>query len=427
MELIVLMVTLAVLLLIGVPVAFALGAASLVTFFLLDIPLVVPFQRMAAGMNIFALMAIPFFVFAGDLMHRAGIAERLIRVADAALGRTRGGLGQVTVGSSMLFGAVSGSAIASVSAIGSALGPVMREKGYDGDYVVNVSATSAITGLLIPPSHNMIIYAAAASVSISIADLFIAGIVPGILAGFLLMIAAYIVAVRRGYPRGEFPGVRAFLVALVSAIPGLLAALIIVLGILFGVFTATESSAIAVVYTIVVAFFVYRSLTWERFVQATTAAVRTTAMVMIIIGTAAAFGWLLAILQVPEQLASLLKSISENPFVLLLLINVVLLILGTFMDMAPLIIITTPIFLPLAIQLGMDPVQFGIMLILNLGIGLVTPPVGSVLFVGCAIGRIPIEQSVRTMWPFYLALLAALAVVAYVPAVSLWLPELISS
>ncbi|WP_149195077.1 TRAP transporter large permease [Luteimonas suaedae] len=426
MELIVLLVTLAVLLIIGVPVAFALGAASLVTFFLLDIPLVVPFQRMAAGMNIFALMAIPFFIFAGDLMHRAGIAERLIRVADAALGRTRGGLGQVTVGSSMLFGAVSGSAIASVSAIGSALGPVMREKGYDGDYVVNVSATSAITGLLIPPSHNMIIYTAAASVSVSIADLFIAGIVPGVLAGLLLMIAAYIVAVRRGYPRGRFPGVRVFLIAFAAAVPGLLAALVIVLGILLGVFTATESSAIAVVYTIVVALFVYRSLSWERFVQATTAAVRTTAMVMIIIGTAAAFGWLLAILQVPEQLASLLKAISEDPLVLLLLINLTLLILGTFMDMAPLIMITTPIFLPLSIQLGMDPVQFGIMLILNLGIGLVTPPVGSVLFVGCAIGRIPIERSVRTIWPFYLALLVALGLVAYVPQVSLWLPGLIN-
>jgi tripartite ATP-independent transporter DctM subunit len=426
MELIALLVSLLVFLLIGVPVAFALGAASLLTFFLLDIPLVVPFQRMAAGMNIFALMAIPFFIFAGDLMHRAGIAERLIRVADAALGRTRGGLGQVTVGSSMLFGAVSGSAIASVSAIGSALGPMMREKGYDGDYVVNVSATSAITGLLIPPSHNMIIYAAAAGVSISIADLFIAGIVPGILTGFLLMIAAWVVAVRRGYPRGAFPGVRAFVVAFAAAIPGLVAALIIVLGILSGVFTATESSAIAVVYTILVAFFVYRSLTWERFVQATTAAVRTTAMVMIIIGTAAAFGWLLAILQVPTQLAALLQSISENPLVLLLLINIVLLILGTFMDMAPLIIITTPIFLPLASQLGMDPVQFGIMLILNLGIGLVTPPVGSVLFVGCAIGGVSIEQTVRTMWPFYLSLLFALVLVAYVPALSMWLPELLS-
>jgi tripartite ATP-independent transporter DctM subunit len=426
MELTVLLVVLFVLLVIGVPVAFALGVASVVTFFLLDMPLVVPFQRMAAGMNVFALMAIPFFIFAGDLMHRAGIAERLIRLADAMLGRTRGGLGQVNVGASMLFGAVSGSAIASVSAIGSSLGPMMRDKGYDADYVVNVSATSAITGLLIPPSHNMIIYAAAAGISISLADLFLAGILPGILTGLLLMAAAWIVAARRGYPRGTFPGWRAFAVAAISAIPGLVAALIIVLGVLSGVFTATESSSIAVIYTVVVAVFVYRSLTWDGFVQATTAAVRTTAMVMIIIGTAAAFGWLLAILQVPAQLADLLLRITENPLLLLLMINLVLLILGTFMDMAPLIIITTPIFLPMATEFGMDPVHFGIMLILNLGVGLVTPPVGSVLFVGCAIGGISIEQTVRTIWPFYLALLVALGLVAYIPAISLWIPGLVN-
>jgi len=426
MELAFLLAILLVLLVIGVPVAFALGVASLATFLLLDIPLVVAFQRMAAGMNVFALMAIPFFVFAGDLMHRAGIAERLIRVADAALGRTRGGLGQVDVGASMLFGAVSGSAIASVSAIGSTLGPMMREKGYDADYAVNVSATAAITGLLIPPSHNMIIYAAAAGVSISLADLFLAGVVPGVLTGLLLMIAAWVVAVRRNYPRGEFPGLRVFVASLGAAIPGLIAAGIIVFGVLSGVFTPTESSAVAVVYTIIVAFFVYRSLTWERFVAATTAAVRTTAMVMIVIGAAAAFGWLLALLEAPAQLATLLRGITENPLLLLLLINLVLLLLGTFMDMAPLIIITTPIFLPMATDLGMDPVQFGIMLLLNLGIGLVTPPVGSVLFVGCAVGGIPIEKTVRTIWPFYLALIAALAAVAYLPSLSLWLPSLLN-
>ena len=425
MELGLLIGVLLVLLIIGVPVAFALGIASLATFYVLDIPLIVGFQRMAASMNIFALMAIPFFVFAGDLMHRAGIAERLIRVADAALGRTRGGLGQVDVGASMMFGAVSGSAIASVSAIGSTLGPMMKEKGYDSDYVVNVSATSAITGLLIPPSHNMIIYAAAAGVSISLADLFLAGIIPGVLTGLLLMIAAYVVAVKRNYPRGAFPGWRAFVVALAAAIPGLLAAAIIVVGVLSGVFTPTESAGIAVVYTIVIALFVYRSLTWERFVAATTASVRTTAMVMIVIGAAGAFGWLLALLQAPTQLADLLRGITENPLLLLLLINIVLLLLGTFMDMAPLIIITTPIFLPMATELGMDPVQFGIMLLLNLGIGLVTPPVGAVLFVGCAIGRIPIEQTVRTIWPFYGALVLALAAVIYVPELSLWLPSLL--
>ncbi len=426
MELAVLIGVLLFLLIIGVPVAFALGVASMVTFYLLDIPLIVGFQRMAASMNIFALMAIPFFVFAGDLMHRAGIAERLIRVADAALGRTRGGLGQVDVGASMMFGAVSGSAIASVSAIGSTLGPMMKEKGYDADYVVNVSATSAITGLLIPPSHNMIIYAAAAGVSISLADLFLAGIVPGVLTGLLLMFAAYFVAVKRNYPRGAFPGWRAFAVAFAGAIPGLLAAAIIVVGVLSGVFTPTESAGIAVVYTILVALFVYRSLTWERFVAATTASVRTTAMVMIVIGAAGAFGWLLALLQAPTQLADLLRGITENPLLLLLLINLVLLLLGTFMDMAPLIIITTPIFLPMATELGMDPVQFGIMLLLNLGIGLVTPPVGAVLFVGCAIGKIPIEQTVRTIWPFYGALVLALVAVIYIPELSLWLPSLLN-
>lgn len=422
MELALLLALLVLLLVLGVPVAFALAMSSLAVFALLDIPLVVAFQRMAAGMNVFSLMAIPFFIFAGDLMNRAGIAERLIHVADAALGRMRGGLGQVDVGASMLFGAVSGSAIASVSAIGPALGPMMKKQGYDEDYAVNVSATAAITGLLIPPSHNMIIYAAAAGVSISLADLFLAGVVPGLVTGLLLMVAAWLVAVRRGYPRGTFPGWRAFLFALVAAFPGLVAALIIVLGVLSGVFTPTESSAIAVVYTIFAGAVVYRSLGWKEFIAATTASVRTTAMVMIIIGSAAAFGWLLALLGAPALLAELLRGITENPLLLLLLINIVLLLLGTFMDMAPLIMITTPIFLPMTVDLGMDPVQFGIMLLLNLGIGLVTPPVGSVLFVSCAVGNVPVERTVRTIWPFYLALVLALVLVAYVPAMSLWLP-----
>jgi tripartite ATP-independent transporter DctM subunit len=426
MELALLIGVLFLLLIMGLPVAFALGIASLMTFYVLDIPLIVGFQRMAASMNIFALMAIPFFVFAGDLMHRAGIAERLIRVADAALGQRRGGLGQVGVGASMMFGAVSGSAIASVSAIGSTLGPMMREKGYDPDYVVNVTATSAVTGLLIPPSHNMIIYAAAAGVSISLADLFLAGILPGLLTGLLLMLSAYLVARKRNYPKGQFPGWRSFATSFAGAIPGLLSAAIVVVGVLSGVFTPTESAGIAVAYTILVALLVYRSLTWEGFFAATTASVRTTAMVMIIIGAAGAFGWLLALLQAPTQLAELLRGITENPILLLLLINLVLLLLGTFMDMAPLIIITTPIFLPMTVALGMDPVHFGIMLLLNLGIGLVTPPVGAVLFVGCAIAKVPIEQTVKTMWPFYGALLLALIAVIYIPGLSLWLPGMLN-
>jgi len=423
MELALLLGALLVLMAIGVPVAIALGASSLLTFFVLDIPLVVGFQRMAASMNIFALMAIPFFVFAGDLMHRAGIAERLIRLAEAALGQGRGGLGQVGVVSSMMFGAVSGSAIASASAIGSALGPIMQEKNYDRDYIVNVTATSAVTGLLIPPSHNMIIYAAAAGVSISLADLFLAGVFPGILTGALLMVASYCVARSRKYPPGNFPGWSALLVSALGAVPGLIAALIIVVGVISGVFTPTESAAVAVVYTLIVGLLIYRSLSWPQFLSAVTSSVKTTAMVMFIIGAAGAFGWLLALLEAPLYLASLLQGITENPLVLLLLINVVLLLLGTFMDMAPLIIISTPIFLPLANQLGMDPIQFGVMLILNLGIGLVTPPIGAVLFVACAIGKLPVEETVKTIWPFYCALLAALLAVIYLPALTLWLPS----
>lgn len=425
MELAILLGTLFLLLAIGVPVAIALGTASLITLFALDIPLIVGFQRMAASMNIFALLAIPFFVFAGDLMHRAGIAERLIRFAEAALGQSRGGLGQVGVGSSMMFGAVSGSAIASASAIGSSLGPIMQEQKYDRDYIVNVTATSAVTGLLIPPSHNMIIYAAAAGVSISLADLFLAGLFPGILTGVFLMITSYLVARSRNYPKGTFPGWSALFVSALGAIPGLIAALIIVVGVLSGVFTPTESAGIAVFYTLIVGLLIYRSLSFRQLLSAVTSSVKTTAMVMFVIGAAGAFGWLLALLEAPLHLANLLQGITENPLILLLLINVVLLVLGTFMDMAPLIIISTPIFLPLATQLGMDPVQFGVMLILNLGIGLVTPPVGAVLFVACAIGKLPVEATVRTIWPFYCALLAALIAVIYLPALTLWLPTMV--
>ncbi len=425
MELTLLLGLLALLLIIGVPVAFALGLASLATFIFMDIAPVVAFQRIATGVNVFALMAIPFFVFAGDLMQQAGIAERLVRVADAAMGRMRGGLGVVDVGASMMFGGVSGSAVASVSALGSTLIPMMKEKGYDADYAVNVTSTSAILGILIPPSHNMIIYAAAAGVSVSVADLFLAGVLPGILTGILLAVTAWFIAVRRGYPKGEFPGWPAFARAFAAAIPGLLTAVIIFGGVLGGVFTPTESSAVAVVYTLVIALIVYRTLGFGGFVTAAQNAVKTTAMVMLIIGSAAAFGWLLALLEAPDQLATLLQTLTDNPILILLMINLILLVLGTFMDMAPLIVITSPIFLPVAMATGMDPVQFGIMLMLNLGIGLVTPPVGSVLFVGCAVGKIKVEEAVRTIWPFYLALFAALMAITFVPALSLTLPGLL--
>jgi tripartite ATP-independent transporter DctM subunit len=422
MELSVLLISLFGLLAIGVPVAFALGVASLLTFFMLDIPPIVAFQRMAAGMNVFALMAIPFFVFAGDLMARTGIAERLIRVAEAAFGRARGGLGQVNVGASMLFGAVSGSSVASVSALGSTLIPMMKARGYDGDYAVNVTVTAAILGILIPPSHNMIIYAAASPVSVSVSDLFLAGVVPGLLAGVSLMVVAWLVAVKRGYPRGNFPGWVAFARALLAALPGLMTALIIVFGILLGIFTPTESSAVAVIYTIVVGALVYRSLGPHKFMEAASSAAQTTAMVMLIIGAAGMFGWLFALLEGPSLLAGTLTSITDSKVGILLMILLVLLVLGAFMDMAPLIIITTPIFLPVVMQVGVDPVQFGIIMMINLGIGLVTPPVGSVLFVGCAVAGEKPERVVRTIWPFYGALGVVMLAVTFIPALSLWLP-----
>jgi tripartite ATP-independent transporter DctM subunit len=424
MELLILFGSLAILLVIGLPVAFSLGMASLATMVYLDIPLVVAFQRMASGMNIFALMAIPFFIYAGELMNQSGIAVRLVRFAHSLLATVRGGLGLVNVASSMMFGAISGSAVASASAMGSTLIPIMQKQGYDTDYAVNVTATAATTGLLIPPSHNMIIYAIAAGGGVSIGSLFLAGIIPGILLGIGLMIAAYLVAIKRGYPSGEFPGWQSVLRHFISALPGLFTVIIILGGILSGVFTATESSAIAVIYTVLVAVFVYRSLDWNGFVTASINAVKTTAMILVIIGTAASFGWLLAVVEVPAQLSSALLSISDNPLVILLLVNIILLLLGTFMDMSPLIIITTPIFLPVMVGIGMDPTQFGIMLILNLGLGLVTPPVGNVLFISCAVGGIKIEDTLRSIWPFYIVFLAVLALVTYLPSTTLLLPSL---
>ena len=421
MELLVLFGVLFALLAIGVPVAFALFGAALACFAVIDIPLVVAVQRMASGISVFTLMAIPFFIFAGDLMYRAGIADRLVKVADAALGRVRGGLGLVDVGASMMFGAVSGSAIASASAIGSSLVPLMRDKGYPGDYAVNVTVTAAIVGLLIPPSHNMIIYSAASGIGVSIGDLFVAGIVPGLLTGFLLMLVAWLVARRRNLPKGSFPGWRNFVVAAIYAIPGLMTAVIIMGGILSGYFTATESSAIAVIYTIFIGVFVYRSLGWAAFWDAAGKSVRTAAMVLFIIAAATAFGFALALLEVPAALASLIAVITDDPILTLLIINIMLLLLGTFMDMAPLIVITTPIFLPVAMGMGVDPVHFGIIMMLNLGIGLVTPPVGSVLFVGSAVGKIPVTTLVKTIWPFYGTLIFALALITYIPWLSLGL------
>ncbi|MEL7466161.1 MAG: TRAP transporter large permease [Pseudomonadota bacterium] len=411
---------------IGTPVAFALGIAALAAFAHEGLPLLIGFQRIVSGLNVFSLMAIPFFIFAGELMFHGGIAMRLVRFAQAAVGAVRGGLGIVNVFSSMLFGGISGSAIADISALGSILVPVMKDKGYDADYAVNVTVTSSIAGIIIPPSHNMIIFALATGGAVSISKLFLAGVVPGVLMCICLAVTAYVVAVRRGYGAETFPGWTALGMAFAGATPGLLTAVIIVGGVLSGVFTVTESGAFGAMYAFIVTLFVYRSLSWRGFKTAVATSVRTTSMVMILIASAAAFGYMLTFYRVPTQTVDLLTGITENPILILLMINVVLLLLGMIMDMAALILICTPIFLPVAYALGMDPVQFGVMMLVNLGIGLCTPPVGACLFVGCAVGKLPMEKAVKTIWPFYLAIFVALMLITFVPAISLTLPGLLA-
>lgn len=410
---------------IGMPVAFALGVAALSAFWFEGLPLVIGFQRIVAGVNVFSLLAIPFFIFAGELMFHGGIAMRLVRFASAAVGAVRGGLGIVNVFSSMLFGGISGSAVADISALGSILIPVMKEKGYDDDYAVNVTVTSSIAGIMIPPSHNMILFAVAAGGGISISKLFLAGVVPGVLMCCCLAVAAYAIAVRRGYPSEAFPGWTVLFLSFVAAVPGLFTAVIIVGGVLSGIFTVTESGAFGTIYAILITILVYRSLTWQAFVTAVTRAVKTTAMVLVLVASAAAFAYMLTFYRVPDQTVAFMTGLTDNPIAILLMINVALLILGMIMDMAALILICTPIFLPVAAALGMDPLQFGMLLMMNLGLGLCTPPVGACLFVGCAVGEVKMEKAVRSIWPFYLAILAALMLTTFVPAVSMTLPQLL--
>jgi len=424
MELYILFGTFAFLLLIGTPVAFCLGVSSFATIAYIGLPPVVVFQRLNSGISVFALMAIPFFIYAGELMVKGDIARRLVALAGGVVGHLRGGLGQVNITASVLFGGISGSAAADASAIGGVMIPQMAERGYGRDYAVSITVVSSIIALMLPPSHNLIIYSIAAGGRLSIADLFTAGIIPGLLLATSLMMTAWWVARRRGYETERFPGLRALGGLFISALPGLILVAIIFGGVRSGVFTASESSCIAVVYAILITILAYRSLDWNAFVSATMGAIRTSSMVLLVIGCASAFGWLLAYLRVPAATVDLMKLVSDNPIVILLLLNVVLLILGTFMDMSPLIVITTPIFLPVVQAYGVDPVHFGIILILNLGIGLCTPPVGSVLFVGCAVGKVSIGSVIKSIWPFYGAAILTLMLVTYIPALSLWLPSL---
>ncbi len=413
------------LLIIGMPIAYSLGIAALASALFVGIPLEAVWLKLSDGVDNFSLLAIPFFVFAGALMAEGGMAWRLVAFANIFVGFMRGGLAMVNVLASMFFGGISGSSVADVSSIGSIMIPMMRKQGYDDHFCVNITITSATQGIIIPPSHNAIIYSYAAGGTISIAQLFMAGVIPGIMIGVSLMVLGFIISTRRNYPKGKVVPLREALRITWEALAGLATVVIIVGGVIGGFFTPTESAAIAVVWAFFVTMFLYRDLKWRQLPQLLHGVVRTVAMVMIVIGFASSFAYMMTLMQVPAKATAFLLSVSNNKYALLILVNVMLLILGTFMDMAPLILICTPILLPVMKMIGVDPVHFGIILMLNLGIGLVTPPVGTTLFVGCAIGRVPIERAARHLWPFWLAMLAVLILATYVPALSVWVPSLV--
>jgi tripartite ATP-independent transporter DctM subunit len=427
LELTVLCVSFTLLLLIGVPVAFAIGLSSIATILVAGLPLAVVFQKMVGGMQVFSFLAIPFFIFAGELMLHGGIAERIVRFANSLVGHVRGGLGMSNVLGCTLFGGIVGSPVADVSAMGSVMIPLMKKEGYDADYAVNVTTHAALVGALMPTSHNLILFTLATSglASVSVLGLILAGLVPALILTLANLAAAYWVARRRGYPtHGAFPGWPAVAVAFAAALPGLLVVVIIVGGILSGAFTATESASIAVAWALLITVLVYRSLSWQNFIKACAKACKTTGVVLLLIGISAAFGYFLALYEVPQKTGALMKSVSDTPWVIFLMINVLLFVLGTFLDMAPTILICTPIFMPIAMQFGMDPLQFGVVMLINCALGLNTPPVGTVQFVGCAIGEVSVGQVMRTIWPFYGALGVTLLLVTYVPTFSLWLPGL---
>lgn len=429
MELILLSITFTLFLLIGVPVAFAIGLSSIVTILYAGLPILVVFQKMVGGMQVFSFLAIPFFIFAGELMLYGGIADRIVRFANSLVGHVRGGLGMSNVVGCTLFGGVAGSPLADVSAMGSVMIPLMKKEGYDADYAVNVTTHASLVGALMPTSHNIIILvlSMAGIASVSVFGMILACLIPALILTISNLTAAYLVAVKRGYPtRGDFAGWGEVARAFAAALPGLMIIVIILTGILSGVFTATESAATAVLWALMVTGFVYRSLSFNHFIKACAKACKTTGVVLLLIGISAAFGYFIALYEVPQLTGDWMKSLTNSPWLIFLMVNVLLFILGTFLDMAATILICTPIFLPICMQFGMSPMTFGVMMLINCALGLNTPPVGTTQFVGCAIGGISVGQVMRTIWPFYGALIATLFLVTYVPAFSLWLPSLMT-
>lgn len=413
------------LLLIGVPVAWSIAISSLLTMMtsISMLPaLTTVSQRIATGLDSFALLAIPFFVLSGQLMNKGGIAHRLIDFAKTLVGALPGGLALINVVAAMLMGAIAGSAMASASAMGSILGPEMEKEGYSKEFGAAVNITSSTLGLVIPPSNVLIVYSLASG-GVSIAALFLAGYIPGILTGLFLMIVASIYAKKKKYNLGQRSSLRAVVTTFIKAFPSLMLLVVVMGGIVAGIFTATEASAIAVLYTFILGFY-YKEIKIKDLPQILLDSCGTTAIVMLLIGASMSMSWVMSYENIPQDLSNLLLGLSENPIVILLIINILLLLVGIFMDMTPAVLIFTPIFLPIITKLGMDPVQFGIVMVLNLCIGLCTPPVGSVLFVGVGVANTTIEKVVKPLLPLFVAMIIALLLVTYIPELSLWLPSL---
>ncbi|MFU0930985.1 TRAP transporter large permease [Kluyvera cryocrescens] len=423
MDAFILVFTLAIMLAIGVPVAFAVGISAIVGAWYIDIPLEAMMIQLTNGVNKFSLLAIPFFILAGAIMAEGGIARRLVNFAYIFVGFIRGGLSLVNIVASTFFGAISGSSVADTASIGSVMIPEMDKKGYPRDFAAAVTASGSVQAILTPPSHNSVIYSLATGGTVSIAALFIAGILPGLLLSFTLMVMCVGFAHKRGYPKGERVPFRQALKIFVDTLWGLMTVVIIMGGILSGIFTATESAAIACLWSFFVTMFIYRDYKWSELPKLMYRTVKTVTIVMILIGFAAAFGAIMTYMQLPMRITEAFTSISDNKYVILMCINIMLLLIGTLMDMAPLILILTPVLLPVTNALGIDPVHFGMIMLVNLGIGLITPPVGSVLFVASAVSKQKIEQVVKAMLPFYAVLLLVLMLVTYIPAISLFLPK----
>ena len=408
------------------PIAYSVAISTLICLSYMKLPLATLTQQMVKGISSFSLMAVPFFITMGVLMGSGGISEKLLNLADACVGWMTGGLAMVNIVASYFFGGLSGSASADTASLGSLEIPMMVNRGYDVDFATAVTISSSVEGMLVPPSHNMVIYATTAG-GLSVGSLFLAGYLPGAVLAGSLMVLSYILSKKRGYPKGEPFSLSRLGKEFATSIWAMSAILIVVVGVCAGVFTATESAAIAVIYSLIVSVYVYKGLTWKGVWQALDQCVDTLSIVLILIATSNAFGYMLTKLHVPSLAANLITGVSDNPYVIAILLNVILLVLGMIMDMAPIILITTPILLPIATSIGIDPIQYGIMLVLNCGIGLLTPPVGAVLFIGSGIAKRPMEKVVKEMLPFYAFMVIALLLITFIPAITMCIPWLIGA